>query len=169
MCSATELKARGLGRKICANALLIILWGCAVPGFNTNSITWETYKNSRYGFEFPRPSNWTELPRPSNDDGTAFVSPQKNSVEIRGWAGNQLQNPTSKDSYTKKSINHNFKTNQGVSGVLVVEVGSLTSSMTLTLQQGQVKYYWQGQSNSQEFDNYYRFFYYIAQQYRIEK
>ena len=53
--------------------------------------------------------------------------------------------------------------------MLVVEVGQQVSSMTLTLTQGQVKYYWQGQSNSQEFQNYYRLFYYIAQQYRIPR
>jgi hypothetical protein len=100
---------------------------------------------------------------------TFFVDGCPHLSRLSAGAGNQLQNPTNKETTGKKSLNSNFKTAQGVSGVLVVEVGSLTSSMTLTLQQGQVKYYWQGRSNSEEFDNYYRFFYYIAQQYRIEK
>jgi hypothetical protein len=36
------------------------------------------------------------------------------------------------------------------------------------LSQNKVKYYWQGRCNSQDFDQYYRFFYYIAQQYKIK-
>ncbi|OYD92930.1 hypothetical protein CDG76_19685, partial [Nostoc sp. 'Peltigera membranacea cyanobiont' 210A] len=58
---------------------------------------------------------------------------------------------------------------QGVAGVLLVEVERGVSSMTLTLTQSQVKYHLQGRSKSQEFQNYYRLFYYIAQQYRISK
>jgi hypothetical protein len=41
--------------------------------------------------------------------------------------------------------------------------------MTLTLTQSQVKYYLRGRSKSQDFQDYYRLFYYIAQQYRISK
>ena len=52
---------------------------------------------------------------------------------------------------------------------MLIEVGQEVSSMTLTLTQGQVKYYWQGRSQSQEFQDYYRLFYYIAQQYRIRR
>jgi hypothetical protein len=152
--------AGGIGGVI---SLLIMLSGCSVPGFNT--ITWKTYSNSRYGFEFPYPSNWTSLPPPENDDGIAFVSPQNNTVEIRGWAGNRL--PDFIDKNAKKTINSNFKTAQGLSGVLVVEVGSKVSSMTLTVSQGQIKYNWQGRSPSEDFQDYYRVFYYIAQQYRI--
>ncbi len=146
-------------------ALLIILWGCTANDFNAGAIAWKTYSNSRYGFEFPYPSNWTSLAAPENGDGIAFISPQDNSVKIRGWASQQLPN----DQESVKKIKSNFQTLQGVSGVLVVEVDQRGGSMTLTLTQNQVKYYWQGQSNSQKFQDYYRFFYYIAQQYRILK
>jgi hypothetical protein len=68
-----------------------------------------------------------------------------------------------------KKLKPNFQTAQGISGVLLVEVNQQVGSMTLTLTQGQVKYYWQGRSKSQDFQDYYRLFYYIAQQYRIPK
>ena len=148
-------------------ALLMMLCGC-VTGFNAGTITWKTYSNYRYGFEFPYPSNWTALAAPENGDGIALVSPESNSVEIRGWASNQLPDSTT-DKKAMKKINSNFQTTQGVSGVLVVEVNQQVSSMTLTLTQGQVNYYWQGRSESKKFKDYYRFFYYIAQQYRIPK
>ncbi|MFW9257703.1 hypothetical protein [Nostoc sp. CALU 546] len=146
-------------------ALLIILWGCTANDFNAGAIAWKTYSNSRYGFEFPYPSNWTSLAVPTNDDGIAFISPQDNTVEIRGWASQYLPN----DQETGKKLKSNFQTAQGVSGVMVVEVDQRVGSMTLTLTQSQVKYYWQGRSKSQEFPEYYRLFYYIAQQYRILK
>ncbi|MEH2165775.1 MAG: hypothetical protein V7K41_03690 [Nostoc sp.] len=146
-------------------ALFIILWGCTTNNFNAGAIAWKTYSNSRYGFEFPYPSNWTSLAASENGDGIAFISPQNNSVEIRGWASHQLPN----DRESLKKIKSNFQTTQGVSGVLIVEVDRQAGSMTLTLTQSQVKYYLQGRSKSQEFQNYYRLFYYIAQQYRISK
>ena len=174
---ATANKICSLGRRIYrfaasvsgVIALLIILWGCTANDFNAGAIAWKTYSNSRYGFEFPYPSNWTSLAAPANDDGIAFFSPQDNSVEIRGWASQQLPNSIVTDQESVKKIKPNFQTAQGVSGVLVVEVDQQVGSMTLTLTQSQVKYYWQGRSKSQEFQNYYRFFYYIAQQYRIPK
>jgi hypothetical protein len=141
------------------------LWGCTANNFNAGAIAWKTYSNSRYGFEFPYPSNWTSSAAPANDDGIAFLSPQDNSVEIRGWASQQLPN----DRESVKKIKSNFQTAQGVSGVMVVEVSQQIGSMTLTLTQGQVKYCLQGRSKSQDFQNYYRLFYYIAQQYRIPK
>lgn len=150
-------------------ALLIILWGCTANDFNAGAIAWKTYNNSRYGFEFPYPSNWTSLAAPENDDGIAFISPQDNSVEIRGWASQHLPNSIVTEQESAKKIKSNFQTAQGVSGVLVVEVDQQVGSMTLTLTQNQLKYYWQGRSKSQEFQDYYRFFYYIAQQYRIPK
>ncbi len=173
---ATANKTCSLGRRIYRFAasvsgvitLLIILSGCSVNDFNAGAIAWKTYNNSRYGFEFPYPSNWTSLAAPENDDGIAFISPQDNSVEIRGWASQQLPNSIVTEESAKK-IKSNFQTAQGVSGVLVVEVDQQVGSMTLTLTQNQVKYYWQGRSKSQEFQDYYRFFYYIAQQYRIPK
>ncbi|GAX44521.1 hypothetical protein NIES4075_55400 [Tolypothrix sp. NIES-4075] len=154
-------------RKSYAIAVLIILCGCNAPSFTNSGVKWKTYTNSRYGFEFLYPSTWTSLAPPENNDGIAFVSPQNNSVEIRGWAGNRLSDSAITNKNAKKTINPNFKTNQGVSGVLEVEVGQEESSMTLTLTKGQVKYYWQGRSKASEFSNYYRVFYYIAQEYRI--
>jgi hypothetical protein len=152
-------------RKTSILALLGLLWGCSVPGFHPSSTTWKTYKNSRYDFEFPYPSNWNALLPPGNNDGIIFVAPQKD-VEMRGWAGNRLPESIS-TAKVKTKTNTNFKTAQGVSGVLMVEVGQEVSSMTLTLSRERVKYYWQGRSKSQDFQNYYRLFYYIAQQYRI--
>ncbi|WP_375474462.1 hypothetical protein [uncultured Nostoc sp.] len=170
---ATANKICSLGRRIYrfaasvsgVTALLIILWGCIASDFNARAIAWKTYSNSRYGFEFPYPSNWTSLAASENGDGIAFISPQDNSVEIRGWASQQLPN----DQESVKKIKSNFQTAQGVSGVLVVEVDRRAGLMTLTLTQSQVKYHLQGRSKSQEFQNYYRLFYYIAQQYRISK
>ena len=170
---ATANKTYSLGRRIYrfaasvsgVIALLIILWGCTTNNFNAGAIAWKTYSNSRYGFEFPYPSNWTSLAASENGDGIAFISPQNNSVEIRGWASHQLTN----DQESLKKIKSNFQTAQGVSGVMLVEVDQRRGSMTLTLTQSQVKYYWQGRSKSQEFQDYYRLFYYIAQQYRISK
>lgn len=144
-------------------ALLIILWGCTANNFNAGAITWKTYSNSRYGFEFPYPSNWTSLAAPENDDGIAFISPQNNTVEIRGWASQQLPNSIVTEQEPVKKLKPNFQTAQGISGVLLVEVNQQIGSMTLTLTQGQVKYYWQGRSKSQDFQDYYRLFYYIAQ------
>lgn len=129
---------------------------------------WKTYTNSRYGFEFPYPSDWKSLPPPENDDGIVFVAPKKSSVEIRGWAGNRLPESIKKGIGVKTTTNPNFRTLQGISGVLEVEITNQRSSMTLTLSQNKVKYYWQGRCNSQDFDQYYRFFYYIAQQYKIK-
>ncbi|MEH2375318.1 hypothetical protein [Nostoc sp.] len=174
---ATANKICSLGRRIYrfaasvsgAIALFIILWGCTANDFNAGAIAWKTYSNSRYGFEFPYPSNWTSLAAPENDDGIAFIALQDNSVEIRGWASHQLPNSISTDQESMKKIKSNFQTTQGVSGVMVVEVDQRVGSMTLTLTQSQVKYYWQGRSKSQEFQDYYRLFYYIAQQYRISK
>ncbi|MEH1853252.1 MAG: hypothetical protein V7L11_16635 [Nostoc sp.] len=174
---ATANKICSLGRRIYrfaasisgVIALLIILWGCTANDFNAGAIAWKTYTNSRYGFEFSYPSNWISLAAPANDDGIAFISPQDNSVEIRGWASHQLPNSLVIDKESVKKIKPNFQTIQGVSGVVVVEVDQQVGSMTLTLTQGQVKYYLRGRSKSQKFQDYYRLFYYIAQQYRITK
>ncbi|MBD2384029.1 hypothetical protein [Cylindrospermum sp. FACHB-282] len=169
------VKTYNLGRRIYAFAITssiasaIALWGCSTSSFKTTDLTWKTYSNSRYGFEFPYPRNWTSLATPVNNDGITFVSPRNDSVEIRGWAGYQLPASSSEDQKAIKKTNYNFQTVQGIFGVLVVEVGQTVSSMTLTITQGEMKYYWHGQSNSQEFQDYYRLFYYIAQQYRIPK
>ncbi len=152
--------------RVYALILSLALSGCSAPTFQGNSKSWKIYKNSRYGFEFPYPSNWEEV-KPDNDDGIVFISPQKSSVEIRGWAGNQLIKNTDTSSNRKKSINPNFKNIQGISGVMTVEIGATESTIGIKFHQGDVKYYWQGKAPSQEFNDYYRFFYYIAQHYRL--
>ena len=148
--------------------LSLALSACGVPSFQGERNSWKTYKNSRYGFEFPYPSNWQEM-RPGNGDGIIFISPQKNSVQIRAWAGNQLFTHTTRDRNTRISTNPNFKNVQGISGVMTVETGATESIITLKFARNQVKYYWQGKAPSQEFDDYYRFFHYIAQNYRLSQ
>ncbi|MDZ7959176.1 MAG: hypothetical protein RMY34_15070 [Aulosira sp. DedQUE10] len=173
--STATVKACSLGRNIYLNvhsfgraiALFMMLWGCTAPGFNASNLTWKTYINTRYNFEFPYPSNWNALTAPENDDGIAFVAPQDTSVEIRSWASNRLPNSLNLERNAKITVNPNFQTAQGISGVMVVEVGQQVSSMTLTITRGQIKYYWQGRSQSQDFTNYYHLFYYIAQQYKV--
>ncbi len=156
-------------RKASLIALFAILGGCSAASFNASNQTWKIYSNSRFNFEFPYPSNWISLPPPDNGDGITFVSPTNKAVEIRGWAGNQLLEAAIKDKNAKTSINPNFTTVQGLFGVLTVEVGQQEGIMTLQLTQGKLNYYWQGKAPSQEFDEYYRFFDYIAQNYRISQ
>ncbi|MGJ5675818.1 MAG: hypothetical protein ACR9NN_19735 [Nostochopsis sp.] len=152
---------------IYAIALSVILGSCTpTTGFNISNQTGKIYSNARYGFEFPYPTTWKSLPS-DNGDGIVFISPKNNTVEIRSWAGMQLPEVIIPEKNAKTSINPNFTTAQGVSGVLTVEVGQQQSVMTLKLAQGQLKYYWQGKAPSPEFDNYYRFFYYIASSYKI--
>jgi hypothetical protein len=148
------------GRSFYVIILAAIMCGCS--NSTEQATTWKTYANRRYGFEFPYPSNWNTLLSPENQDGIAFVSPG-GDVEIRGWAGNQLRS-------LEKSVDQrgNFKTKQGRSGQLAVDVGLEVSSMNLTLTQGEVHYYWRGQCRNEKFGDYYRFFYYIATEYRIK-
>jgi len=61
----------------------------------------------------------------------------------------------------------NFVTQQGLQGLLHVEVGAEVSFITLTLIQNGVMYSWQGRSPSDQFAKYYEFFNYVAGQYRI--
>lgn len=144
---------------------LILLMSCrssegAPPG------TWKTYHNPRYNFEFPYPSDWIAAPPPDNQDGQAFHDPKNSEAEIRGWAGHQIKT-TAKQKSSDLPLKPNFSTQQGLAGELKINVGPETSSMTLVLQQGNIRYNWQARSPSQEFDDYYRFFYYIARQYRV--
>jgi hypothetical protein len=41
--------------------------------------------------------------------------------------------------------------------------------MKLTITQEQLEYHWQAKSDRQDFQNYYRLFYYIAQEYKISQ
>ncbi|WP_199321388.1 hypothetical protein [Microcoleus sp. FACHB-831] len=158
-------------------ALALSVSSCQ-PSERTASGTWKTYNNQRYGFEFPYPSNWVASPMPDNRDGQAFSDPQNSAVEIRAWAGQRLPDNGSLGAYyTRRTKGHkkdrpkhskqNLTTKQGVTGELQVDINSDTSFMTLTLRQGQIQYNWQGRSPSQEFPDYYRFFYYIATEYRV--
>ncbi|MEA5582970.1 hypothetical protein VB620_16675 [Nodularia harveyana UHCC-0300] len=155
-------KIQSLGSK---TALLLSLWSCTATSLPAPNVTWDTYTNSRYGFEFPYPNNWNALPAKTNNDGIILVSSKNNSVEIRAWAANRLPESIATNSQT--TINPNFKTAQGVSGVLLVEIDQQISSMTLSLTQDQVEYHWQARSENQDFSDYYNLFYYIAYQYRI--
>ncbi|MEA5578037.1 hypothetical protein [Anabaena sp. UHCC 0451] len=143
----------------------IIFSGCSANGFWSSAQKWETYRNPRYGFEFPYPSHWTSLASPDNNDGVTFVALQNQNTVIRAWAAKEL--PELQNPETLKQIDHNFETVQGLSGLMVIEVNPQITSMKLTITQGQVKYYWQGQTNSKEFKDHYRLFYYIATQYKI--
>ncbi|MGD1874672.1 MAG: hypothetical protein ACFB02_16660 [Mastigocoleus sp.] len=147
---------------------LLFFFGCNLPGFN-NSISWKSYTNSRYGFEFPYPANWESLPPPENNDGIVFILPKTKSVRIQGWAGNRLPESISKDEKSTREVNSNFQTRQGVSGNLVVEVGSELSYMTLIIVHEKLHYYWQGRSPSKDFQDYYRLFDYIARRYKINQ
>lgn len=148
-------------------ALLLSLWSCTASNLLPSRVTWNTYNNSRYGFEFPYPSNWNALPAKANNDGIVLLSPKNNSVEIRAWAAHQL--PESIEQNSKTTSKPNFQTDQGVSGVLLVEIDQQISSMTLSLTQDEVQYYWQARSQNQEFSDYYHLFYYMAYQYRIRE
>ncbi|MBE9128180.1 hypothetical protein IQ257_14670 [Coleofasciculus sp. LEGE 07092] len=133
---------------------------------------WSTYRNPRYNFEFPYPTHWKPFPIPDNLDGQAFGDPQEPSTQVRGWAGNNLSEdevvlPSSPPIDTRESHQQNFTTEQGLTGKLQVDIGSEISLMKLTFSQGNVRYNWQGQCDSEQFDDYYRFFYYIARQYSL--
>jgi hypothetical protein len=151
--------------------LVVMLFSCGASNLGEQG-SWKTYHNSRYNFEFPYPSNWQSFPMPDNRDGRAFRDPKNPSAEIRGWAANKLsviEIPSSPSSLKNSSPAQlqNFTTQQGLTGQLQVEVGSERSLMTLSLSQGKVQYYWQGQCDSKLFADYFRLFYYIAGQYRL--
>lgn len=128
---------------------------------------WQVYHNPRYGFEFPYPQAWVAAIPPDNQDGRVFHDPKNPAAEIRGWAGYNVRDTISPQASNPKPLKPNFKTRQGRVGELKVDLGAETSSMTLVLEQDDIRYYWQGRSPQQQFDDYYRVFYYIASQYRI--
>lgn len=146
-------------------ALLLSLCSCTAISLPGNNVTWNTYVNYRYGFEFPYPSDWKRLPATTNNDGVVLVSPENDTVEIRAWAANRI--PELPEQKNQTTINPNFQTAQGVSGVLKVEITQEISTMRLSLNQNNVEYHWQARSQNQEFSDYYHLFYYIAHNYRI--
>lgn len=142
-----------------------MLWGCIDNDFQVKDVTWKTYKNNRYGFEFPYPNTWQELKNPDNSDGVVLVLPNKKNLEIRSYASK----PLLKFSRKTQGKVYNFRTNQGVFSVLTVEVREKVTVIKLTITQEKLEYFWQGQSDSQEFKKYYRLFYYMAQEYKINR
>ena len=145
--------------------LYLMLWGCIDNDFQVKDVRWKTYKNNRYGFEFPYPNTWQESKNPDNSDGVVLVLPNKKNLEIRSYASK----PLLKFSRKTQGKVYNFRTNQGVFSVLTVEVREKVTVIKLTITQEKLEYFWQGQSDSQEFKKYYRLFYYMAQEYKINR
>ncbi|MCY7324163.1 MAG: hypothetical protein LH660_20765 [Phormidesmis sp. CAN_BIN36] len=150
--------------------LTVFLVSCGSS--DSTSRTWKLYRNERFGFEFPYPDRWVESILPENRGGIAFGDPQAPEVEIRGWGeskrqGAILKEPMSRDLKKSPSIPLNFTTLQGVPGNLDAKIGLQSSSLTLTLAQGEVRYYWRGRAPNQKFSDYYRLFNYIASHYRV--
>lgn len=137
----------------------------------SQSGSWKIYHNPRYDFTFPYPSTWKPSQPPDNRDGQAFNHPDNPAIEVRGWASNRLPNPRGDEQGTSKNatsgLKPNFKTQQGLAGELKVQIDQRTSSMTLTLIQGEVRYNWQGRSPSEQFADRYQLFYSMARQYRV--
>jgi hypothetical protein len=126
-----------------------------------DSITWSSYHNSRFEFGFPYPQNWTASTKPSNSDGLEFIDPKNPTTQIRGWAGNKLN-----DFFPNQST-ENFTTKQGKSGTVTVEIQPEISQITLNINQESVSYYWQGIALSKDFGKYYQLFDYIIKNYQI--
>jgi hypothetical protein len=143
----------------------LIVWGCSANNLQFPDTTWNTYRNKRYSFEFPYPNTWQALENPDNSDGIALVSPNKKNVEIRAYASKSGLKSLNESSQPVP----NFQTHQGFSGVLAVEAGEKVTVIKLTITQEQLEYHWQGKSDRQDFQNYYRLFYYIAQEYKISQ
>ena len=140
----------------------MIFWGCNAQIQETR---WNIYRNKRYGFEFPYPHTWQVLGNPDNSDGVVLVSPNQKNVEIRAYASKSGLKSLTKSSQPVP----NFQTHQGFSGVLAVEAGEKVTVIKLTISQENLEYHWQGQSANQDFKNYYRMFYYMAQEYKISQ
>lgn len=147
--------------------LLGLLSACQ-PAELPSATKWQVYHNPRYDFEFPYPQRWVAVDPPDNQDGRAFRDPKNSAAEIRGWASYNIQGTSAlPKASSAQPLKPNFKTRQGIAGELKVDIGAETSSMTLILEQGDRRYYWQGRSPQQQFADYYPVFHYIASQYRI--
>ena len=147
-------------------ALVVTLVGCQDTSLSISS--WKTYQNPRYGFEFPYPSDWIAQPTPSNLSGQAFVATDQSRLQLRGWAQENLA-PARLLSSKRQDFGsqQNFTTKQGLTGKLKVEVGDQLSSIELVITDGTIEYYLQGQASGDQFADYYRFFHYVASNYRI--
>jgi hypothetical protein len=135
--------------------------------------SWQLYRNSRYGFEFPYPTGWVAEVPPDNQDGQAFRAPNRPGVEIAGWAS-QIPDLDQKsgelldlDPSTPELLKENFVTEQGLPAELAVQIAAGTSSLNLSVVHEGVLYRWQGRSPSNQFEDYYKFFSYIAGEYRV--
>ncbi len=147
--------------------LTVFLLSCSAND-SSLSTNWKAYHNERFGFEFLYPDRWVESIPPENRDGIAFGDPQNSGVEIRGWANSERSvSDDRKNQRSQPTLPSNFTTLQGVLGNLDAKIGTESSSLTLTLAQGETRYYWRGIAPNQQFENYYRFFNYIASRYRV--
>lgn len=157
----------GKGFSLLVGLATVGLSGC--EGNGLMPADWERYDNPRYNFAFPYPDTWVASPVVDNRDGRMFSDPNFEAVQITGWATRESL-PSDGDGTPSEELplSPNFVTEQGIPGRLEVEIGMDMSLMTLRLSQDGVLYYWQGRSPSDLFDDYYPFFYYVAQHYRIE-
>ena len=132
------------------------------------------YRNGRFGYEFPYPSNWIPDRSPGNRDGQVFLNPTNPAMKIQGWASNELPaitavtSASAAESLSASSLQRNFETDQGLQGNLQVEIGEHISSIALTVVQAEISYSFQAQSPNEDFATYYPLFYSIARQYRIQ-
>ncbi|MEO1148373.1 MAG: hypothetical protein AAFY26_22575 [Cyanobacteria bacterium J06638_22] len=130
---------------------------------------WAHYENPRYDFVFPYPDTWIAAPVSDERHGQAFSDPNFEAVQMTGWASEASVLANGNGAIPDAlPLSPNFLTEQGMPAQLEVEIGADMSVMTLRLSQDGVLYYWEGRSPSDRFDDYYRFFYYVAQHYRIE-
>lgn len=146
-----------------AIALTCGLSACQIPANYQKNISWQTYANPRFGYQFPYPANWQAEKTPSNLDGQAFYHDDNPKIKMRTWAGYALT-PINKGI---DHINPNFITESGEAGRLQVNIDKENTTMRLTLVKNGIQYHWQGSTPSREFANYYKFFYYVASQYQL--
>lgn len=163
----SELLGRGFQR-LGVLGLCLAMAACSTPGYPEQA-DWDQYQNERYDFTFPYPDTWIPGPMQDNLDGRAFRDPHQEVVSIRGWASQvSLPEAGEEASSSRYQISPNFTTDQGLEGQLQVDIGQTVSTIRLTLTQEGVIYSWEGRSPSDDFDDYFKFFYYVAQQYHIE-